>query len=97
MLSPPETKILSVLVKSPEKQKLNFSRSALFHMKTGVCLKYFDNDCSLIFQFFKCYKTTKISRFMYDPYQPDINRTSFKIFCCYPKYFIPEAATVGVL
>ena len=42
---PPETKILSALVKHPEKQKLNFSRSALFHMKTRVCLKYFVNDC----------------------------------------------------
>ena len=27
-----------------EKQKLNFSRSELFHMKTRVCLKYFVND-----------------------------------------------------
>ena len=26
-------------------QKLNFSRSALFHMKTRVSLKYFVNDC----------------------------------------------------
>ena len=24
---------------------MNFSRSALFHMKTRVCLKYFLNDC----------------------------------------------------
>ena len=33
--------------KSPEKQKLNFSHSALFHMKTRVCLRYFvnENDC----------------------------------------------------
>ena len=29
-----------------EKQKLNFSRSALFHRKTRVSLKYFVNDCS---------------------------------------------------
>ena len=31
-----------------EKYKLDFSRSALFHMKTRVCLKYFVNDCRLI-------------------------------------------------
>ena len=35
----------SVQVKSPEKQKSNFSGSALFHMKNRVCLKYFVNDC----------------------------------------------------
>ena len=29
----------------PQKVKLNFSSSALFHMKTRVCLKYFVNDC----------------------------------------------------
>ena len=32
-----------VLSKFPEKQKLNICRSALLHMKTGVCLKYFVN------------------------------------------------------
>ena len=31
--------------KNPEKQKLNFSRSALYHMKTRVGLKYFVHDC----------------------------------------------------
>ena len=31
--------------KSLEKQKLNSSRIALFHMKTRVCLKFFVNDC----------------------------------------------------
>ena len=31
--------------KTHKKQKLNFSRSALFHMKTRVSLKYFVNDC----------------------------------------------------
>ena len=42
MLSPPsEMKICSYLQKSSEKQKLNFSRSAPFHMKARVCLKYF--------------------------------------------------------
>ena len=40
---PPE--ILSVLVKISWKQKLNFPRSALFHMNTRVCLKYLGNDC----------------------------------------------------
>ena len=40
-------RILSVLAKTLEKQKLNFSRSALFYMKTRVCLKYFVNHYSL--------------------------------------------------
>ena len=31
--------------KSPEKQKLNFSRSTLFNMKTRVSLNYFVNNC----------------------------------------------------
>ena len=44
---PPEMKTLSELV-SPEKQKLNFPRSALFIMKTRVCLIYFLNDNYLI-------------------------------------------------
>ena len=30
-----------------KKQKLIFSRSVQFHMKTTVCLKYFVNDCKL--------------------------------------------------
>ena len=35
--------------KSPEKEKLNFSRSRLFHVKTTqVCLKYFVNCCRAI-------------------------------------------------
>ena len=38
-------KILLILGKTLEKQKLNFSRSALFQMKTRVSLKYFVNDC----------------------------------------------------
>ena len=29
-----------------EKQKLKFSRNALFHMKTKVCLIYFSHNCS---------------------------------------------------
>ena len=52
--SPPQKmKILSILTKTPEKWKLNFFRSALFHMKTRICLKYFVYDC-LWKQFF-CY------------------------------------------
>ena len=27
---------------------MNFSHSALFHMKTGICLKHFAHDCSFI-------------------------------------------------
>ena len=41
----PEMEILPALVKYLEKQKLNFPRSARFHMKTRVCPKYFVNDC----------------------------------------------------
>ena len=37
--------LLSILFKTPWKWKLNFSRSALFHIKTRVCVKYFVNDC----------------------------------------------------
>ena len=47
MLSLPATlKTLLMLAKTLEKQKLNFSRSALLHMKTGVNLKYFVAGCS---------------------------------------------------
>ena len=47
MLSlPANMKTLLVLVKTLEKQKLNFSRSVLIHMKTRFSLKYFVNDCS---------------------------------------------------
>ena len=35
-----------------QKQKLNFSHCALFHMKTRVSLKYFMNDCSFDFHCF---------------------------------------------
>ena len=38
-------KILLILAKTAEKKKLNFSRSALFHIKTRVSLKYFVNGC----------------------------------------------------
>ena len=38
-------KILSILAKNLEKQKLNFSGSALFHMETRVSPKCFVNGC----------------------------------------------------
>ena len=34
-------KILTILARTPSKQKLNFFRGALFHIKTRVCLMYF--------------------------------------------------------
>ena len=37
----PNSKLCQYQQKNIEKQKLNFSHSALFHMKTRVCLKYF--------------------------------------------------------
>ena len=39
-------KVLSILAKNSWKRRLNFSRSALFHMETRVSLKYFANGCS---------------------------------------------------
>ena len=39
-------------VSNSEKWKLNISRSALLHMKTRVCLKYFVNDCKHIVSVF---------------------------------------------
>ena len=48
MLSPPsEIELYQHLRRSPEKQKLNFFCSALFHMKTGVCRKHLVNVCLL--------------------------------------------------
>ena len=46
MLSPPsDMEIFEVLAKISSKiEILNFSRSALFYIKTRVCLKYFGND-----------------------------------------------------
>ena len=38
-------KTLLILAESIEKQKLNFSCSALFHTKARVSLKYIVNDC----------------------------------------------------
>ena len=35
--------LISTSKKNPENKKLSFSRSALCHMKTGACLKYFVN------------------------------------------------------
>ena len=47
MSSPPDKMniLLKQLKKTHEKQKLNFSSSALFHMKSKVSLKYFVNNC----------------------------------------------------
>ena len=42
---PVKIKILLVLAKKSQKKQLNFSRGALFHMKTGASLKYFVTDC----------------------------------------------------
>ena len=42
---PAKMKILLIIAKNLKKQTLNFSRSALFRMKTRVSLKYFVNDC----------------------------------------------------
>ena len=42
---PAKMKILLRLEKNLVKQKLNFSRSALFVMKIRVSLKHFVNDC----------------------------------------------------
>ena len=42
---PAKMKTLLILAKTLEKSKLNFSSSAIFHMKTRVSLKYFVNDC----------------------------------------------------
>ena len=38
--------------KTLEKQKLNSSRSTLFHMNTRVSLKYFVNDCKVNFNIY---------------------------------------------
>ena len=38
--------LLILAKKTLQKRKLNFSRGALFHMKTRVNLKYFVRDCS---------------------------------------------------
>ena len=46
MLSPPlKMKVLSLIVKTPEKKKFNFVCSALFHTKTRIFLKYYVDDC----------------------------------------------------
>ena len=43
-----QNKFLLLLGKTLEKQKLNFSRSVLFNMKTRVSLKYFVNNSNSI-------------------------------------------------
>ena len=43
----PKCKFCKQLQKLTEIQKMNFSQSALFHMKSEVCLKFFVLDCRL--------------------------------------------------
>ena len=44
-------KVLSILRKNSEKQKLNFSGSVPFHIKSNFFLKYFDHDVNSFFTF----------------------------------------------
>ena len=44
---PPKRKILSALAKDSLKIEIELFRSALFHMKTKVFLKYFVFDCRM--------------------------------------------------
>ena len=39
-------KFCQYLTKHIEREKMNFSRRALFYMKSNVCLKHFAHDCS---------------------------------------------------
>ena len=48
----PKWKFCQYQLKTIEKQKLNFPRSALFHMETRVSLKYFVNGSRCIFRIF---------------------------------------------
>ena len=43
--APAKMETLLIIAKGSQKQKQNFSCSALFQMKTRVSLKYFVNDC----------------------------------------------------
>ena len=61
---PAKMKALFTLAKTLEKQKLNFSRSALFHMKTRVSLKYLVNDCRYLNMMPKTYDVI-CNRFRY--------------------------------
>ena len=45
---PAKLKMLAILAKTLEKQKLNFSCSALFNTKTRVSPKYLANDCRML-------------------------------------------------
>ena len=57
---PPKIKTLAILTKTIEKQKLNFSRSVLFYMKTRVFLIFFLNDC-------RCF-SVKFEKFLRIPF-----------------------------
>ena len=41
---------INISKKLVKKKKLNFACSALFHIKTKVCLKYFVNGCRILDQ-----------------------------------------------
>ena len=51
---PPPQNILSMLAKDSLKTQYSFFRSALFHMKTEVCLKYFLRGCRTTNKCNKC-------------------------------------------
>ena len=62
---PAKMKILLLLAKAIEKQKLNSSCSGLFHMKTRVSLKYLVNDCiditqNLTAELFNSFSTSRV-------------------------------------
>ena len=59
-------KILSILIKTVQKLKLNFSHSALFHTNTKVCLIYFGQDYNIQKAVFKNWLITECFRFVND-------------------------------
>ena len=76
---------LLVLAKNLEKQKLNFSRSALFYMKARVSLKYFVHDCSWGFE-------------ILNPLLLSVYKLSREIFCrkiCMTSFLKRLEAVVG--
>ena len=70
--------ILLILAKDSLKQKLNFSRNALFHMKTRVSVKYFVNSCRSSVTC-KCFYDAAIILFIFLPFT--IKVTTCQIFC----------------
>ena len=45
----PKLKLLSIQKKNCSKIEINFSRNALFHTNTKVCLTYFGHDFSILY------------------------------------------------